>query len=240
MRRVGFSLIELMVVIGIVTILIALLLPTLQNVRAAARTLECASQLRQIGFAIQLYANSNNGRTPAWAVRHEYPNDPYPEFFMGEWTGPGWPMLIERYLGQKPDGRVWKCPSWPEADHRVNYFLGARWMRAQEPIVRSIPLGSIRNATTYILAGECVAPEYYPSSFGDDPQGEDIDKDDGAIKCLRFFGEAGGFNIHRQGLNVLFADNHVAPFKKWEAQSLTYSPNEMKTWEELPREGEAQ
>ena len=212
--------------------------------------MQCASNLRQIGFAIQQYANANGGKTPAWAVRHEWPNDPFPPDFLGQWTGPGWPILIQPHLGQDPGGAVWNCPSWPDPDPRVNYFLGARWMRFQHPstpstqatssplagVLRSIPLSRIRNSTTYILAGECVAPLYYLPPFGtdDSPTGfEDIDKDDGAIKCLRFFGEDGGYNIHRQGLNVLFADNHVAAFKKFDPQSLSYSPDGHATWEEL-------
>ena len=229
-----------MVVIGIIAILIAFLLPALRVARESAKTVQCASQLRQIGFAIQQYANAYSGRTPMWAVRHEWPDDPYPPHFFGEWTGPGWPILIQPFLGQDPGGAVWNCPAWPEPDRRVNYFLGARWMRCQEPLVRSIPLARIRNSTTYILAGECVAPAYYVPPFGTDMEGasEDIDKDDGAIKCLRFFGEDGGYNIHRQGLNVLFADNHVAAFKKFEPQELSYSPDGQATWEELKRPGE--
>jgi prepilin-type N-terminal cleavage/methylation domain-containing protein/prepilin-type processing-associated H-X9-DG protein len=241
-RRAAFSLIELIVVIGVIAILMAFLLPALRVARESARTVQCASQLRQIGFAIQQYANANQGRTPAWAVRHEWPDDSqFGEFYMGEWTGPGWPILIERYLGQNPGGAIWNCPSWPEAERRVNYFFGARWMRYQEPMVRSIPISRIRNSTTFILAGECVAPQYYLPPFGNDPTTsdfEDIDKDDGAIKCLRFFGEDGGYNIHRQGLNVLFADNHVATHKKFDPQSLSYSPDGHKTWEELKRPGD--
>jgi prepilin-type N-terminal cleavage/methylation domain-containing protein/prepilin-type processing-associated H-X9-DG protein len=234
----GFSLIELIVVIGIITILMAFLLPALRGARESARTIQCASNLRQIGLAIQQYANANHGRTPLWAVRHEWPNDPFPEDFEGQWTGPGWPVLVRQYLGQDPGGAVWRCPAWPDPDHHVTYFLGARWMRAQDPPwVRSIPLSRIRNSTTYILAGECVAPEYYLPPFGtdDSPTGEDIDKDDARIPCLRFAGEDGGFNLHRQGLNVLFADNHVAAFKKFEPQSLSYSPDGHATWDELKR-----
>jgi len=57
----AFSLVELLVVIGIIAILIALLMPMLANARVAARTVACQSNMRQLGQALLMYANSNNG-----------------------------------------------------------------------------------------------------------------------------------------------------------------------------------
>jgi prepilin-type N-terminal cleavage/methylation domain-containing protein len=63
-RRRAFTLVELLVVIGIIAILIAILLPALQKAREQARIVACASNMRQIGLAMHMYANDNKGWMP--------------------------------------------------------------------------------------------------------------------------------------------------------------------------------
>jgi len=234
--RRGFSLIELLTVIMIIAILMAILLPAMRNARQQAMAIKCAAQLRQVGIGIYSYATMNMGRLPSWSYRHEYPVDPYePDPSDPLWSGPGWPVLLTRHIGQKVDGAIYNCPAFPDPERRMNYFLAARWMHEQNPILRTIPLSKIKTASSYILSGDCVAQEYYPPAFGTDTSSphEDIDKDDGAIKCLRFLGEPDGLNMHRGGNNVLFADGHVSIYKKFEESSMTYSPLSMQTWESV-------
>lgn len=63
-RRNGFTLVELLVVIGIIAVLISVLLPSLNRARAAANAIQCSSNMRQIGAAFEMYANESKGWIP--------------------------------------------------------------------------------------------------------------------------------------------------------------------------------
>jgi prepilin-type N-terminal cleavage/methylation domain-containing protein/prepilin-type processing-associated H-X9-DG protein len=81
-HRNGFTLLEVLIVIGIISVLMAILLPAAERVRHQAYIDKCASNLRQIGMAFQTYAQENHGNYP----RTAYSGNPA-TYVLNEGTG---------------------------------------------------------------------------------------------------------------------------------------------------------
>ncbi len=108
MRARAFSLIELLVVMGIIVILAALLLPVLSRTKGKARNISCVNQLRQLGVAARLYADDNAGRLPAAELLPSNPTDPqHPLPRINDVLAP----YVTKVAGTNVSAPVFKCPA---------------------------------------------------------------------------------------------------------------------------------
>jgi prepilin-type processing-associated H-X9-DG protein/prepilin-type N-terminal cleavage/methylation domain-containing protein len=116
----AFTLVELLVVIGIIAALISILLPALSRARDASNAAQCMSNLRQQGQAMQMYM-SDSGRDflPPYqlTIKTQYSTHPY----IFQWM----PMMY-----QDATGKTWRCPVdnfFDLEDNIADYRAGTNW-----------------------------------------------------------------------------------------------------------------
>jgi len=97
--RAAFTLVELLVVIGIIAVLIGILLPALSRAREASYATQCLSNLRQVGIYLNLYANENKGFLP-----------PQSPTFIRAMPGVTYEYIDQRYT-KGAGGKVFYCPT---------------------------------------------------------------------------------------------------------------------------------
>jgi prepilin-type N-terminal cleavage/methylation domain-containing protein len=119
-KRSGFTLVELLVVIGIIAVLVAILLPSLARARELARRTKCAANLHNIGLACHMFAGEHKGVLP---MTYQMPSATYPFRFpvvismddtlehslTTPWTNYGTCWSTFNSYGATPD--IFQCPS---------------------------------------------------------------------------------------------------------------------------------
>ena len=102
----GFTLIELLVVIAIIGVLVALLLPAVQQSRSAARRMQCLNNLKQIGLALHSFHDAHRAFPPAHLIL-DVPRPTETSAVMPGLDEPSWLVWILPFLEQKALGDKW-------------------------------------------------------------------------------------------------------------------------------------
>lgn len=159
----GFTLIEMLVVIAILALLMSLVVPAIQRSLDRARTVSCASQLRQMGIGLFAYA-ADNGKLPPPAGHAGNGGMPSPSFWyssLGPYLGLPW----DQGSGPNPGDMAFRktglsCPTYDAArlGYAYNEFLppavrGNNWLAKVTPS----KLLSDTRASQRLLAGDATA-----------------------------------------------------------------------------------
>ncbi len=210
----GFTLVEILVVVALVSFLSALLLSAFSRVRSASRTVTCAANLRQIGMAGAMYANDNRGF--------------YPSVFSIKEPNCDWAELLFPYI---KSAEVFKCPSFPNGEYRtgcpvsdtsegfsLNQAFDWDGSYSTVQLTQGAPINQVRlrhpSSTVLYLDGNGKTTLRDIRRTNIVINGEPISEEQ-----LLDFSELG--NRHNYGANLCFADGHV----KWLSFSAMRDPS---------------
>jgi prepilin-type N-terminal cleavage/methylation domain-containing protein/prepilin-type processing-associated H-X9-DG protein len=222
MKRSAFTLVELLVVIGIIAVLIAMLLPALNRARQQAKMIQCSSNLRVIGQGIMMYANDWRGVWPRYTLSGDNGGYTQPVLFNAsskQWVALG---LVFPYLKSE---KIFYCPN----DDVNNQWLRFDWTKigtASPPAgynTASNVYGSYclrgynqPSSPTY-MQGNTANPNAANESDPDAPLGKTlVSLKNHPLVCCNIMWVVGNKTppLMHQELNkvpVLFADGHVVP-----------------------------
>jgi type II secretory pathway pseudopilin PulG len=185
-RDRGFSMVDLLVSIAVIALLIGIITPTLAHVKDAADKVVCASNLRQVGLGLTMYADDHEGRYPEGLATGDGTVDPQIAH-TGEdpnaWNGLGW-LVADGYLSTP---QIFYCPAH-QGEHTAEAYADG-WMMLDQPI-----------RTNYAYRG--VSPQQTLLNPADDAVEAASDADSATVLIADGFSTSADFN-HENGFNTL-------------------------------------
>ena len=179
----AFTLVELLVVIGIIALLISILLPALARAKESANSIKCASNLHMIGLAMIMYTNDNHGYYPA-AARGTAGLEQVEDFIYWEQPSTAWPPsftaqgilrtldngALVKYMGGHFNAANWLCPSDDPTVHPVVNMYGVNitypYSYTMNPILQDVDTagfsylpylgGQVMKSTRVAHASNCI------------------------------------------------------------------------------------
>ncbi|MEA3404065.1 MAG: DUF1559 domain-containing protein [Armatimonadota bacterium] len=200
-RSRAFTLIELLVVIAIIAILAAILFPVFGRARAKARQVSCASNLRQIGTAFQLYASDYHDMLPPEAPSGA--NWTY-AWYKDETHRARLAYMVGALDPYVRNAQIWYCQDDP---FRTDAATAGGWGRPEDAAAGRISYAMCTQWNTYGGSYDPMCPD--PSGPTDVTRGRASQLNLMCDNGLYDDPEGKNSGAHFQGSNFLFMDTHV-------------------------------
>lgn len=199
----AFTLVELLVVLGVLALLAAVLLPVFLQARAKAASAACVSNLRQLGLAMTMYAADADGHFPTHVEE-------------GKGPLPDWDAQLLPYV---KNTEMFHCPACPVPNLAADYIskgyaLNSNISGVLDGSRPSVTDAAVRFPASTISLCEVAfisGPNWVKVAMATDgpEDGKGVEK---------YVGSAGGLR-HQGGSNYGFADGHVHWYKPWQVNA---------------------